>query len=480
MSSPSNHCLNYIDGKWCDAVGKGRISIEDPATGKEFGSAPRGSAEDVDLAVKAARRAVTTRALYGMNPHDRMQLLLRVAAALREMTEEIAQIIVQENGKNISFARDEVDDAARYFEYYAGLAGKLHGRSIPLGDGFVDYTQCVPYGVAAQIIPWNFPLELAGRDVAPALACGNAVVVKSPELCPISLTFLARACEKAGLPPGYLNVVCGYGDEAGEALATHSGIDHITFTGSVATGRRVARNAADLIIPSVIELGGKGAGIVYDDADLDRVAHSACIGIFAHAGQVCSAGSRLIVHHSIHDALVAKLVDWVANRTQGPGLEDHFFTPLISAKQRDRAENMCQAAIQAGAKAVIGGRRPNNLPGFYLSPTILTEIKSGDLIAQEEVFGPVLSVLPFSEPEEAISIANSTEFGLTAGVYTRDLKRAHWTADRLEAGSIYVNKWFAGGMEAPFGGFKNSGFGRVKSLEGLANYYQVRNIAIQI
>jgi len=471
---------NYIDGSWVDAAEGGEIEIENPATGKVFASIARGGVADIDLAVAAARRAVNTRALYQMSPFDRGVLLSRIAAALRELGDTIVPVIVAENGKSVSFAKDEVDDAARYFDYYAGLAGKLHGRSIPLGDGFVDYTQLVPYGVTAHIIPWNFPLEMAGRDIAPALACGNAVVAKSPELSPLMLTFLARACEKAGLPKGYLNVVCGYGNEAGEALAKHPDVDHVTFTGSVATGRRVAQNAAANIVPCVLELGGKGAGIVYADADLDRTAHSAGIGIFAYAGQICSAGSRLVVHDSVHDQLVDKIAAWVKQRTMGPGEEDHFFTPLISGPQRDKAENYCQVAIQQGATAVIGGRRPSDLPGFYLQPTILTDVKTEHRVNAEEVFGPVLSVLKFKEPEEAIAIANGTDYGLTAGVYTTDLKRAHWTADRLDAGAVYVNKWFAGGGETPFGGFKRSGYGRVKSTEGIGNYSQIRNVAIQL
>lgn len=474
------HWQNYIDGTWCEGSSGGTIPIENPATGEAFATIAQGTADDIDRAVGAARKAVRTRALYEMGPHDRMLLLIRIAAELRSMADEIVPVIIAENGKSVSFARDEVEDAARYFEYYAGLAGKLHGRSIPLGGGFVDYTQLVPLGVCGHIIPWNFPLELAGRDLAPALACGNALVVKSPELSPLMLTFLATACERAGLPKGYFNLVCGYGNEAGEALASHPDIDHVTFTGSVETGKRVAANAARRVVPCVLELGGKGAGIVYPDADLDQVAHSAGIGIFAYGGQICSAGSRLIVHRSVRDALVEKLVAWVGARTMGPGEEDHWFTPLISGPQRDKAENMCQTAIQAGAHAVIGGRRPDHMPGYYLNPTILTEVKSDMAMNEKEVFGPVLAVLDFTEPEEAIEMANGPDYGLTAGVYTTSLKLAHWTADRLEAGSIYVNKWFAGGMEVPFGGFKRSGYGRVKSLEGLANYHHVRNVAIRL
>lgn len=480
MSFSKKRWQNYIDGQWRDPAGGDWIPIEDPATTEVVFSAPRGQKADIDDAVDAAQKAIASRALYEMVPHDRMILLLRIAAELRKMTDEIAPVITAENGKSISLARDEVEDAARYFEYYAGLTGKLHGRQIPLGEGFLDYTQLVPIGVIGVIIPWNFPLELAGRDIAPALACGNAVVVKSPELCPVSLCFLAIACERAGLPKGYFNVVSGFGHEAGESLASHTGINQVVFTGSVETGRRVAANAAKSLIPCVLELGGKGAGIVYEDADLDAVAHSAGIGIFIYGGQVCSAGSRLIVHRSVEKMLTEKLVAWVGKRTMGPGADDHFFTPLISRAQRDKAEQFCVTAVEGGASAVIGGRHPEKLHGYYLEPTIIADVSPNTPIAQKEVFGPVLTILTFDSPEEAVQIANGTDYGLTAGVYTKDLKRAHWTADRLQAGSVYVNKWYAGGMEAPFGGFKKSGFGRVKSVDALAHFYQVRNVAIRL
>jgi aldehyde dehydrogenase (NAD+) len=470
---------NYIDGRWVDAANGETIEIEDPATGLVFAEAPRGQQEDINRAVEAARAAVKTRALYEMNPHDRGTLLYRIGAELRAMRDQIVPVIVRENGKNTDLANDEVDDAARYFEYYGGLTGKLFGKSIPLGDGFVNYSQLVPYGVTAHIIPWNFPLELAGRDIAPALACGNSVVVKSPELCPLMLTFLAIAAERAGLPRGYLNIVCGYGAEAGEALASHDGIDHVTFTGSVATGRRVGENAARNIIPALLELGGKGAGIVYADADLEKVAQSAGVGIFAFSGQICSAGSRLIVPRALQEQLVERIVGWVGDRTLGAGIDGHFFTPLISERQRRNAETACNIAKQEGAEIVLGGKRPDR-EGFFLEPTILINVTPNQTACQKEIFGPVLSIITYEEPEEAIEIANATDYGLTAGVYTKDLRNAHWTADRLEAGTVYVNKWFAGGMETPFGGMKRSGYGRVKGAEGLGNYAQIRNIAIKL
>lgn len=479
MSKSGTRWENYIGGAWRKPTGSKSIVINDPATGRPYQEIGGSSASDVEEAVQAARAAFKTRALYEMSPHARMLLLFRVAAELRAMADEIVPVLVHENGKSVGFAKDEIECAAQYFEYYGGIADKLHGKSIPLGGGFVDYTQLVPFGVSGQVVPWNFPLEIAARSIAPALACGNAVIAKSPELSPLNMCFLATACERAGVPKGYFNLLHGYGNEAGEALVQNPGVDQIVFTGSVETGRRILLNAAQRIVPCVAELGGKSAGIVYSDADPAAVASSAAIGIFAHGGQVCSAGSRLIVHHSIHDAVIEKMQEWIKSKTMGPGEEDHFFTPLISEPQRDKAERFALTAVQAGAKVAAGGRRADR-EGYYMQPTILTNVTPDMEINQREVFGPVLSVTKFSEPEEALAIANGTEYGLAAGVYTKDLSLAHWTADRLEAGTIFVNQWFVGGNETPFGGFKKSGYGREKGVEAMANYQQVRNIGIKL
>jgi aldehyde dehydrogenase (NAD+)/betaine-aldehyde dehydrogenase len=479
MTKSGTRWENYIGGEWRKPTGAKDIVVKDPATGGTYKTVGAASAADVDAAVEAARAAFKTRALYEMHPHARMLLLFRIAAEIRAMADEIVPVLVHENGKSVGFAKDEIECAAQYFEYYGGIADKVHGKSIPLGGGFVDYTQLVPFGVSAQIVPWNFPLEIAARSIAPALACGNAVITKSPELSPLNMCFLATACERAGVPKGYFNLINGYGNEAGEALVNHEGVDQVVFTGSVETGRRILINAAQRIVPCVVELGGKSAGIVYPDADPAAVASSAAIGIFAHGGQVCSAGSRLIVHHSIHDAVVEEMQSWIKSKTMGPGEEDHFFTPLISEAQRDKAERFAMTAVQAGATVAAGGRRADR-EGYFMQPTILTDVTPDMEINQREVFGPVLSVTRFSEPEEALAIANGTEYGLAAGVYTKDLSRAHWTADRLEAGTVFVNQWFVGGNETPFGGFKKSGYGREKGVEALANYQQVRNIGIKL
>jgi aldehyde dehydrogenase (NAD+)/betaine-aldehyde dehydrogenase len=469
---------NYVGGEWTAARSGAELPVIDPATAEVFAYAPKSSAADVDEAVAAARAAFRTRALYDMKPAARAKLLYDVAAELRKLGREIVPLMTEENGKSLAFSEDELECAARYFEYYAGLADKVHGRSIPLGAGYVDYTQLVPLGVSGQIVPWNFPLEIAARSLAPALAGANAVVIKTPELSPLAISHLATACVRAGVPAGYVNIVSGLGDEAGEALAAHAGIDQVVFTGSVATGRRILRHAAEHVRPAVMELGGKSAAIVYADADLKTAARSIAIGAFAHAGQVCSAGSRIVVQRAVHDALIDEIGKVIAGFTMGPGKENHFLTPLISEGQMTRVLGYCKAGAGEGAEAVYGSAREQRT-GYYVQPTVFVGVKPEMKINREEIFGPVLSALTFDSPEEALALANGTEYGLAAGVYTRDLRNAHWTADRLEAGTVFINEWFAGGNETPFGGMKKSGFGREKSVDAFANYVQTRNIAVK-
>jgi aldehyde dehydrogenase (NAD+) len=382
-----NVWLGFVDGAFAPSLAGETLAVADPATGRTMGAVALARRQDVDRAVAAARKAVSTRAIYDMKPNDRGRMLQRIAASLRAHAAEAAMLMTLENGKSISFSNDEIECTAQYFEFYAGMADKLHGRSIPLGKGYADFTQLVPYGVSAQVIPWNFPLELAARSVAPALAAGNAVVIKSPEVSPLTLTYLALASAEAGVPGGYVNLLCGYGDEAGDYLVSHPDVNHIVFTGSVATGRSIMMRAAQNIVPAVIELGGKSAGIMFADADLDATVPSAAVGAFANAGQVCSAGSRLIVERPIFDEVVERLVAWTRTKTMGPGVEDHWFTPVVSERQRDRVEAYCHAAVQSGGKAVIGGRRAPDRDGYFIEPTIFAGGEPDMLIHREAVFG---------------------------------------------------------------------------------------------
>jgi aldehyde dehydrogenase (NAD+) len=470
---------NYIGGQWVDGAG-GRIVVEDPATAQPIAEIARADAADVDRAVQAARACVESGALTDLRPGVRGRMLMKVGAELRRRADEIAPVLTHESGIQYDEALDEVEVTARYFEYYAGLTDKIEGRYIPLGKGLVDYTIPEPHGVSAHIIPWNFPPELAARGMGPALAVGNAVVVKSPELDPLAMTFIAEACEVAGFPPGAVNILAGYGHDCGAALTSHPGVDQVVFTGSVQTGRAVAMAAAQRLIPAVVELGGKSAGIVLPDADLKQVVSSVKSGIFYFAGQVCSAQSRLLVPRSRHDEIVGELSKMVQTLSIGPGIDNHFLTPVISARQLSRVEELVQSGFAEGAHAVTGGGRAQGLAGHFMQPTLLVNVKPGMRVMQEEIFGPVLSIYQYDTVEEAIRVANGTQYGLCAGIFTKDLDRAHSIARRLVAGQVYINQWFAGGIETPFGGVRNSGYGREKGQEAVLSYIRTKNVGVRI
>jgi acyl-CoA reductase-like NAD-dependent aldehyde dehydrogenase len=471
---------NFVAGRWVEGARGRRISLEDPATGAPLAEIARAEVEDVDRAVAAARMAFDAGALCARKPERHAALMFRIADELEALTDRIGVTECRDNGKRISDARAQAGESARYFRYYGGIADKLEGRTIPLGEAYLDYTLLEPYGVSAQIVPWNYPLQLAVRSVSCALAAGNAVVVKAPVLCPLSVCLLGEACQRAGLAEGAVNILCGPGGEVGKALVGHPGVDQVVFTGSVPTGRAILRQAAQRIIPSVMELGGKSAGVVYADADLDAVAEDVMTGAFSNAGQLCSILSRLIVQKSVYPDLLERIVRRTEALRVGPGIEDCHITPLISAAQLAKVDGFCRRAEAAGAVRILGGRPVADLPGHFFPPTIYGEIRSDMEIAREEIFGPVLSLLRFQTPEEAVSLANGTDFGLVAGVYTQDLTLAHWTARKLVAGQVFVNEWFAGGVETPFGGTRQSGFGREKGQEALLNYVQTKNVAVRL
>ena len=405
------------------------------------------------------------------------------AAICWSTSEEIAQVLTLEQGKPLWESRIEIEGAARYFEYYGNQAETVEGRSIPLGKDYFDFTTYEPYGVSAQIIPWNYPVEMTARSLSAALATGNTCVIKTPELTPLSNAWFALAAEAAGLPKGAVNILCGLGQEAGAALSAHPNVNQIVFTGSVPTGIAIATAAARNVVPCVLELGGKSAAIVHEDADLAAFENDVRWGIYFNAGQVCSAMSRVIVHDSVHDSLIDRLVGVAQSLTVTPGIEQPEFGPtmgaMVSEAQRDRAVGMISEAQNQGAQVTTGGRKLN-IPGAFLEPTILTNVTPDMTIANEEVFGPVLSVLKFSSDEEAIEIANGTPYGLVGGVFTRDLDRATSAARRLRAGQVFVNEWYAGGVETPFGGYGKSGYGREKGREALWNYVQTKNVAIRL
>lgn len=481
MRDLAAHWQNWIGGQWVDG-GAGRIAVTDPSTGRHLAEQALADAADVDRAVTAARACHESGALADLRPVERGRMVQAMGRYLLENIDAIAPLLTLEQGKPLWEAEIEIRGAARYFEYYGNQAETVEGRSIPLGAGYFDFTAHEPYGVSAQIIPWNYPVEMTARSLSAALATGNACVIKTPELTPLTNAYIARAAEAAGLPEGAVNVLCGLGADAGAALSAHPGVNQIVFTGSVPTGIAIAIAAARNVVPCVLELGGKSAAIVHDDADLDAFMTDVRWGIFFNAGQVCSALSRVIASERIHDELVDRIAGLARSLKVGPGIDLTEFGPtmgaMVSEAQRDRAESMVRAAETEGASLVTGGRKLNR-PGAFLEPTVLT-VTPDMTIAREEVFGPVLSVLKFRSEEEAITIANSTDYGLVGGVFTRDLDRATRAARKLRAGQVFVNEWYAGGVETPFGGYGKSGYGREKGREALWNYVQTKNIAIRL
>lgn len=473
---------NYIDGAWCDG-GAGRIDVIDPGNGTVLAVHALADTADVDRAVRAAERVHASRVLVDMRPMERGRMVQEMGRWLLAHLDEIAEVLTREQGKPLWEAEIEVKGAALYFEYYGNQASTVEGKSIPLGAGYFDWTVNEPFGVSAQIIPWNYPLEMTARGVAAALATGNACAIKSPELTPLTNGYIAKAAEAAGFPAGTVNVLCGLGQDAGAAMVSHPGVRQIVFTGSVRTGIAIATAAAKNVVPCVLELGGKSAAIVHDDADLEAFESDIRWGIYFNAGQVCSAMSRVIVHESRRDELVERAKNVAQSLSVGPGIErteaGANMGAMVSEAQRDRAAGMVQEAEAQGARVVSGGRKLNR-PGAFLEPTVLDGVTSDMTIAQEEVFGPVLSVMSFRDDAEAIEIANSTEYGLAGGVFTRDLDRATRVAQRMRAGQVFVNEWYAGGIETPFGGFGKSGYGREKGREALWNYVQTKNIAVKL
>ncbi|MEX3015437.1 aldehyde dehydrogenase family protein [Gymnodinialimonas hymeniacidonis] len=482
MANVKRYWKNYIDGAWVDG-GAAWIGVLDPATGEQIAEHALADAADVDRAVQAARRVHVSGALTAMRPIERGRMVQAMGRYLLEHKGEIARVLTLEQGKPLWESHIEIEGAALYFEYYGNQASTVEGRSIPLGAGYMDWTEYEPFGVSAQIVPWNYPVEMTARSLSAGLATGNACVIKSPELTPLTNGYLAMAAEAAGFPAGAVNIICGLGHEAGAALAGHSGVNQIVFTGSVPTGVAISTAAAQNVVPCVLELGGKSAAIVHEDADLDAFENDIRWGIYFNAGQVCSAMSRVIVHESRRDELVERAASVAKSLSVGPGIESPDFGAnmgaMVSDGQRDRAMEMIARAQDEGATLVTGGRRPNR-PGAFLEPTVLSDVTPNMEIANQEVFGPVLSVLSFQEEAQAIEIANGTEYGLVAGVFTADLDRATRAARHLRAGQVFVNEWYAGGVETPFGGYGKSGYGREKGREALWNYVQTKNIAIRL
>lgn len=470
-----------IDGERVDAASGDVLTTPDPATGEVLAEVAAGGAADVDAAVSAAR-ACFVREWSAVTPLGRASILFELAGLLRRQRDELADLESRDVGKPRREALADVDGAAAYFSYYAGIADKVLGDSIPLGPGRLDYTVREPIGVSAQIVPWNYPLQMAARGVAPALACGNTVVVKPAVEAGLSIARLAELAVEAGLPRGAWNVVTGNGPDAGAALAGHPEVGHVTFTGSVPTGVSVMEAAARNVVPVTLELGGKSPMVVFADADLEQAVGTTAAVITQNAGQTCSAASRVLVDERVHDRVVELLARRLADVDLGRGVDDPGMGPVVSERQLHRVLGAIDEARGRGTELVVGGRRGDREDlrgGFFVEPTLFDSVDPASPLGQQEVFGPVLGVTTFSDVDEAVALANGTPYGLVCGVWTKDLATAHRVAAAVQSGQVFVNGYGAGGGVAlPFGGVKKSGFGREKGLEALHNYTAVKNVLV--
>jgi acyl-CoA reductase-like NAD-dependent aldehyde dehydrogenase len=476
---PDGH---FIDGRFAAAVGGARMESFDPGRAAPFAQFAAGDAQDAALAVAAARRALA--GPWGRaTPAERGRVLQRAAALLRAEAGRFAVVETLDSGKRLSEARGDVASAARAFEYYAGACDKLQGEVIPLDRDHLAYTRIEPVGVCAQIVPWNYPLSTAARGLAPALAAGCTVVLKPAETTPFTALMLAELLARAGLPAGACNVVTGTGAEAGAPLVAHPDVDHVTFTGSVRTGIGVMQAAAPQVTRVLLELGGKSPLIVMADCDVEQALDGAFGAIFENAGQICSAGSRLLVQRPLHARFVAALVQRAQALPLGHGLRDAGMGPVNSAAHQARIDGFVARARARGVSVLCGGQPavdPVTGSGWFYAPTVLDDVDADDEAVQQEIFGPVLCVQPFDDADQALALANGTDFALVAGVYTRDFALAHRFARDLDAGQVYINEFFAGGIEVPFGGNRQSGFGREKGLEGLRSYCRTKSVAARL
>ena len=469
---------HFIDGDWVGSDSGRTLPVIDPSTGEAFDQIQRGSAADIDRAVQAARAALE--GPWGrLSATERGRILHRMSTLMLARHEELALLEARDTGKPMSQARNDITVAARYFEYYGAAADKHHGQVIPYLEDFHVVVVHEPYGVTAHILPWNYPAQMFGRTIAPALATGNAPVLKPAEdACLTPLAFCAIAKE-AGLPDGALNLVTGLGEEAGAALTSHAGIDYVSFTGSPEVGTMVQKAAGERLVKCVLELGGKSPHIVFDDADLDRAAGFVLKAITQNAGQTCSAGSRLLVQESIYERFVQQVAAKFEQSAAGTPAMDRDCGPLINARQKQRVEGFIREAKDSGIPLLAQGRVAAGVPagGFYVPPTLFGPVPRGHRLACQEVFGPVLSAIPFRDEDDAVALANATDFGLIAAIWTRDGGRQTRVARRMRCGQVYLNCYGAGGgVELPFGGVKKSGHGREKGFVALDEFCVVKTV----
>jgi len=473
--------LHYIANQHVAPASGEEIPVLDPSTGLQFDAIPRGNAADIDLAVAAAREAFD--GTWGqLTATERGRLMQRLAQHMLAHIDELAALESKDCGKPTTLARGDVTAIARYFEFYAGAADKLMGETIPFYNGHTVFTVREPFGVTGHIIPWNYPLQIFGRSVAASLAVGNACVVKPAEDACLSLLRVAEMAAEVGFPAGAINIVTGYGHEAGDALVKHPGVDHVSFTGSPRVGKLVVQAAAEHHAPVTLELGGKSPQIIFGDADMDAMTTVVTNAIVQNAGQTCSAGSRALVHRPVYEAVVERLAKSFAATRTGPAAMDLSCGPLIRESQMQRVRSFVELAKADGLPIAAQGQLVPEAPkgGFYHVPTLIRDVPTEHRIAQEEIFGPVLAITPFDDEDHAIELANATEYGLAAALWTQDGGRQLRMARKLRSGQVFVNNYGAGGgIELPFGGVKASGHGREKGFEALYSFTTLKTVTIK-
>ena len=476
----------FIDGKKVlPAAGK-TLDIVNPAEGSTLARVGAAEAEDIDVAVKAARRALGDPSWAKMAASARGRLLWKIADLIEKNSDELATIESLNNGKTLREAlRGDLPPSVDVFRYYAGFTSKIHGETIPVDGDYLCYTLKEPVGVCGQIVPWNYPLLMACWKVAPALACGNTVVLKPSEYTPLTALALADICKEAGVPDGVVNVVPGYGDPAGEALARHSDVDKLAFTGSIRTARRLLHASADTNLKKLsLELGGKSPLVVLDDADVDAAVRACFWGIFANKGEVCSASSRVIAHRKVKDEFVSKLAEKARALKLGDPLDKATqMGAQVSARQLETILRYIEVGKKDGARLVAGGERDTEgakAKGYFVKPTVFDEVAPTMTIAQEEIFGPVLAVLTAQDDDEAVALANGTTYGLVGAVFTKDVARAHRMARSIAAGTVWINLWNGFDSAAPFGGVKQSGWGREMGARALELYTETKTVWVAL
>ena len=457
------------------------LPVIDPSDGQPFDDIQRSDARDIDDAVRAARQCFEG-PWSALSAAERGRLLMALSRKVAEHADELAAIEQRDCGKPTSQAAADAAALARYFEFYAGACDKFHGETIPYQNGYSVFTWREPHGVTGHVIPWNYPMQIFGRSVGGALAAGNCCVVKPAEDACLSLIRVAQLAAECGFPPGAINIVTGYGHEVGDALARHAGIDHISFTGSPKVGTLIQQVAAERHCPVTLELGGKSPQIIFADADLDAAVPIVINAIVQNSGQTCSAGSRVLIEQPIYDALLSRLGEAFEALRVGPATMDLDLGPLIRQTQQQRVWDFLSDAQTAHIPIVAQGSVVDEAPdtGFYQAPVLLADVPVDHRIAQEEVFGPVLSAMPFTDEDHAVELANATHFGLVAGVWTRDGARQFRMARRVKSGQVFINNYGAGGgVELPFGGYKSSGYGREKGFEALYGFTVLKTVAVR-